>query len=207
EIGLIHQASLGVEMFRARGPAYWLHILILASSLAAHAQDQQQRDQDEPIRLKTDLVTVTASVNGASTHAIKSLKADDFSIYEDGVKQKIAHFAATEEPFTLLLLLDISGSTRDDIALIKRAARNFLGELRFDDRVGVIVFSREIEMIAEFTDPRARVATAIDRIATTEGEEGHRFTSNTGTSFYDALYLAVEESPLKNVEGRKAIVC
>ena len=90
---------------------------------------------------------------------------------------------------------------------MKRAARNFLGELRFDDRVGVIVFSREIEMIAEFTDPRAKVATAIDGISTTEGDDGHRFTPNTGTSFYDAVYLAVEESPLKKVEGRKAIVC
>jgi Ca-activated chloride channel homolog len=192
-------------MRTTRGPKYWLLILILTFQFAAHAQDQQSRDQDEPIRLKTDLVTVTASVTGAS--AIKSLKADDFAIYEDGVKQKIAHFAATEEPFTLLLLLDISGSTRDDISLMKRAARNFLGELRFDDRVGVIVFSREIEMIAEFSDPRAKVATAIDAMASTEGEEGHKFTSNTGTSFYDALYLAVEESPLKKVEGRKAIVC
>src|SRR6185369_5383961 len=185
------------------GPKYWLLFLILASQIAALAQDQQPRDQDEPIRLKTDLVTVTASVTAATP--IKSLKAEDFSIYEDGVKQRIAHFAATEEPFTLLLLLDISGSTRDDIALIKRAARNFLGELRFDDRVGVIVFSREIEMISEFTDPRAEVLTAIDRVATPAGEEGHRFTTNTGTSFYDALYLAVEESPLKQTEGRKAI--
>jgi VWFA-related protein len=152
-------------------------------------------------------VIVAASASDGSGHAIKSLKADDFAIYEDGVKQRIAHFAAGEEPFTLLLLLDISGSTREDIALMKRAAKNFLGELRFDDRVGVIVFSREIEMIAELTDPRAEVSNAIDRIATAEGEGGHRFTSNTGTSFYDALYLAVDESPLKQAEGRKAIVC
>jgi VWFA-related protein len=192
-------------MRTTRGSKYWLLILILTSQFGARAQDQQSQDQDEPIRLKTDLVTVSASVTGAS--AIKSLTADDFVIYEDGVRQKIAHFAATEEPFTLLLLLDISGSTRDDVALMKRAARNFLGELRFDDRVGVIVFSREVEMIAEFTDPRAKVATAIDGIATTSGEEGHIFTSNTGTSFYDSLFLAVEESPLKKVEGRKAIVC
>lgn len=194
-------------MLLARRPVYWLLILILISHLAALAQDRQPRDQDEPIRLKTDLVTVTASVTGVTGGAIKSLKAGDFAIYEDGVKQKIAHFAATEEPYTLLLLLDVSGSTRDDIALMKRAARNFLGELRFDDRVGVIVFSREIEMIAEFTDPRAQAASAIDGIGMAEGEEGHRFTSKTGTSFYDALMLAVEESPLKQVEGRKAIVC
>lgn len=204
---MIHQASLEVEMFRARRPAHWLLIPILISQISVSAQDQQQRDQDEPIRLKTDLVTVTASVNSANAGAIKSLKEGDFTIYENGVKQKIAHFAATEEPFTLLLLLDISGSTRDEIALIKRAARNFLGELRFDDRVGVIVFSREIEMIGEFTDPRAQVLSSIDGIAMVEGEDGHRFTNKTGTSFYDALYLAVEESPLKEVQGRKAIVC
>lgn len=190
-------------MFRSRGPIGRLVILALISQLAASAQDQQ----DDPIRLKTDLVTVTASVSGANAAAVKSLKADDFAIYEDGVRQKIAHFAATEEPYTLLLLLDISGSTRDEITLMKRAARNFLGELRFDDRVGVIVFSRQSEMVAEFTDPRAQAASAIDNIAMVEGENGHRFTTKTGTSFYDTLYLAVEESPLKEVEGRKAIVC
>jgi VWFA-related protein len=194
-------------MFPGRRPVHWLLILLLISQFGARAQDRQPLDQDEPIRLKTDLVTVTASVTAANAGPIKSLTEADFTIYEDGVKQKIAHFAATEEPFTLLLLLDISGSTRDEIALIKRAARNFLGELRFEDRVGVIVFSREIEMIAEFTDPRAEVASAIDGIAAVEGEDGHRFTTKTGTSFYDALYLAFEESPLRQVEGRKAIVC
>jgi len=171
-------------MFVAHRPTHWLLIFALISQVGAVAQDKQQsRDQDEPIRLKTDLVTVNASVTGANAGAIKSLKETDFAIYEDGVKQKISHFSATEEPFTLLLLLDISGSTRDEITLIKRAARNFLGELRFDDRVGVIVFSRDVEMIAEFTDPRADVSSAIDGIATTEGEDGHRFTSKTGTSF------------------------
>lgn len=194
-------------MFKARPPACWLLILILVSQFGALAQERQPQDQDEPIRLKTDLVTVTASVSAANAGAIKSLKAEDFAIYENGSKQKIAHFAATEEPFTLLLMLDISGSTRDEIALIKRAARNFLGELRFDDRVGVIVFSGDVEMIAEFTDPRAVVSNAIEGIAVIEGEDGHRFTRKTGTSFYDALYLAVDESPLKQLEGRKAIVC
>ncbi|MFY9572120.1 MAG: VWA domain-containing protein, partial [Blastocatellia bacterium] len=180
---------------------------LFALQIAPVSEGKQPPGQDEPIRLKTDLVTVTASVAGANGRAMKALKAEDFAIYENGARQKIAHFTATEEPFTLLLLLDISGSTRDEITLMKRAARNFLGELRFDDRAGVIVFSREIEMIAEFTDPRAQVLSAIEHIAAVEGEEGHRFTSNTGTSFYDALYLAIEDSPLKQIEGRRAIVC
>src|SRR5215510_7331188 len=148
-----------------------LILLFVISHFGVRAQDRQLRDQDEPIRLNSDLVTVTASATGPNAAAVKTLRAEDFSIYEDGVKQKISHFAATEQPFALLLLLDISGSTREDIALMKRAARNFLGELRFDDRVGVIVFSRDVEMIADFSDARAAVATAIDNIGMIEADE------------------------------------
>ena len=180
----------------------WLLVAALVASPPARAQDQ-----DEPIRLKADLVSLTAAVSDRSGRVLRSLKADDFTIYEDGARQHIEHFAATEEPFTLLLLLDISGSTSADVELMKRAARNFLAELRFDDRVGVIVFSREVEMIGEFTDPRARVIAALEQIATTPGSATSRFSTATGTSFYDALYLALEDSPLKQVEGRKAIIC
>ena len=179
-----------------------LLVIIMLAPVVARAQDE-----DEPIRLKADLISITASVTDRSGRAVKSLKAEDFIIYEDGAKQKISHFAATEEPFTLMLMLDISGSTRDDIALMKSAAKNFISELRASDRVSVIVFSREIEMVAEFSDSRATVEAAIDQIAAAEGSLTNRFTSNTGTSFYDALFLAVEESPLKEAEGRKAVVC
>src|SRR5689334_10883054 len=177
-------------------------LVVLLAATIVRAQDQ-----DEPIKLKADLVSLTASVTDRGGRVLRSLKADDFVIYEDGARQRIEHFAATEEPFTLLLLLDISGSTAADIELMKRAARNFLAELRFDDRVGVIVFSRDVEMIGEFTDPRARVTAAIEQIATTPGSATSRFSTATGTSFYDAVYLALGDSPFKQVEGRKAIVC
>jgi VWFA-related protein len=106
-----------------------------------------------------------------------------------------------------MLLLDVSGSTRDDIALIKRAAKKFLAELRKDDRVGIIVFSGDVELAADFTSDRAALEAAIDSEEPPQGDNGRRFTRKTGTSFYDALFLALEDSPLKRVEGRKAIVC
>jgi VWFA-related protein len=180
-----------------------IHFCLFVLIIAPLARGQQ----DEPVRLKADLVSVAASVKDAQGRVTKSLKAEDFVVYEDGARQQISHFAATEEPFALLLLLDISGSTREEVALIKRAAKKFLEELRADDRAGVIVFSREVEMIAELTDSRERVEAEIDRLAPPAGNETHKFTSKTGTSFYDALYLAIEESPLKQIEGRKAIVC
>src|ERR1051325_6160138 len=182
-----------------------LFALVLLSAVPARGQDKE--NQDEAIKLKSDLVMITASALDRGGNTMKALKAEDFVVYEDGAKQKIEHFTSTEEPFTLMLLLAVSGSTRYDIALIKRAAKNFLAELRDKDRVGVIVFSGDVEMIADFKDSRARVEAAVERLTSTPGEDGYQFSTRTGTSFYDALYLAVEETPFKEVEGRKAIVC
>ena len=182
-------------------------LIVLLIAINCVAQSQQQREQDDPIRLQTDLVTVTAAVTDRSGRAIRSLKASDFEIFEDGARQKITHFAATEEPFTVMLLLDISGSTRDEISLMKRAAKTFLDELRDEDRVGVIVFSREIEIISRLDDSRALAVSAIDRVGLPGAENGFQFSSKTGTSFYDALERAVEDRNFKQTEGRKAIVC
>jgi Ca-activated chloride channel homolog len=183
----------------------FLFTLFLLFAVQARAQDKE--NQDEPIKLKSDLVMLTSSVIDRQGNVLKTLKADDFIVYEDGSKQKIELFSSTEEPFTVMLLLDVSGSTRDDIALIKSAAKNFLAELRDKDRVGVILFSGDVEMIADLKDSRAKVERAIEQLTSTPGEEGYQFSARTGTSFYDALFLAIEETPFKNVEGRKAIIC
>jgi Ca-activated chloride channel family protein len=152
-------------------------------------------------------VTTNVSVTDSNGRAVKQLKKDDFRIFEDGVPQKIAHFAATEEPFSLMLLLDVSGSTRADLFLIKEAARSFLQQVRSDDRVGVIVFSGRVSQPSDLGASRSHTAEVIDFIATPAGTLDRRYTANTGTAFYDALYEAVESGGLKSIEGRKAIVC
>jgi VWFA-related protein len=188
-------------MFRFNKAILIFALLFFSSSV------QAQDPQDEPIKLKSNFVNVMASVVDRTGGVIKSLKAEDFAVFEDGAKQQIEIFASTEEPFTLMLLLDLSGSTQNDLTLIKNAAKNFLAELREKDKVGVIIFSGEVELIADFKDSRAAVEAAIDRLAPVGAQEGYRFSTKTGTSFYDALYLAVEDSPMKEAEGRKAIVC
>jgi Ca-activated chloride channel homolog len=193
----------GLQMFKFNKAI----LLILFLLFAVQAQAQDKENQDEPIKLKSDLVMVTSSVIDRQGNVLKSLKAEDFTIYEDGAKQKIELFSSTEEPFTIMLLLDVSGSTRDDIALIKSAAKNFLAELREKDKVGVILFSGDVEMIADLKDSRAKVTMAIERLTSTPGEDGYQFSTRTGTSFYDALFLAIEETPFKDAEGRKAIIC
>ncbi|HWO00289.1 MAG TPA: VWA domain-containing protein [Blastocatellia bacterium] len=163
--------------------------------------------QDEPIRLKSDLVTLTAAVTDRNGRAIRSLKAEDFVVYENGIRQRISNFAATEEPFAVTLLLDLSGSTQDEIDLIKRSATSFLAELRSDDRVGVIVFDSKVQVLTEAGGSRADAEAAVDGVSRSLGPDGQRFTSSTGTSFYDALQVASDQIARKQTDGRKAIVC
>jgi VWFA-related protein len=164
-------------------------------------------NQDEPLRLRSDLVLVPVSVLDSSGRSIRSLKAADFAIYEDGVKQAISHFESGEAPFLLILLLDISGSTSQDMELIKRAAKGFLAELGSRDKVAVIAFGKEVRMIANINSSVFQAEAAIEALQLPAPAGSHRFSSNTGTSFYDALYLAARKCAESRFEGRRAIVC
>src|SRR5262249_17343384 len=123
-----------------------------------------------------------------------ALRLSDFAIYEGAVRQAINSFSASDAPFNVVLLLDTSGSARDEIELTRRAALRFLDELRPRDRVAVIQFSKEVELLEDLTSDRAEIEEALGRLK-----------PGTGTSFYDSLTLAIDEV-FKGVEGRKAVV-
>jgi Ca-activated chloride channel family protein len=165
---------------------------------AQEAQDQERQGKQGDIgtiRIDTDLVTVDAIVTDRDGNRITGvLKASDFAIYEDGVLQTINSFSATDAPFNLVLLLDTSGSASAEIELMRRAALRFLDELRPRDRVAVIQFSKEVELLKDLTSERAEIEEALQLLK-----------PGTGTSFYDSLKLAIDEV-FKGVEGRKAVV-
>lgn len=162
------------------------------------AQDKERQGKQSEmgtIRLNTDLVTVDAIVTDRDgNRSSAALKASDFTIYEDGVRQAINSFSATDAPFNLVLLLDTSGSASAEIELMRRAALRFLDELRPRDRVAVIQFSKEVELLEDLTSDRAEIEEALRLLK-----------PGTGTSFYDSMKLAIGEV-FKGVEGRKAVV-
>lgn len=158
-------------------------------------QDPQKDEQMATIRVDTDLVTLDVAVTDREGKRNNNgLRVEDFAVYEDGVRQKVSSFQSTEGPFNLVLLIDTSGSTRDDVGLMRRAALRFLDELRPQDRVAVIQFSKQVELLKDLTTDRRRIETALSSL-----EPG------TGTSFYDALQLTLDEV-LNKVEGRKAVI-
>src|SRR5690349_9380186 len=103
--------------------------------------DSQGLDEGDVIRTDTQLVSVPAVVTDSAGHPLSGLKPENFRIIEDGQPQTIANFGTTETPFEIALLLDTSGSTRDDVALIRDAAANFIAALRPGDRVGIVAFN------------------------------------------------------------------
>src|SRR6476469_4933210 len=98
---------------------------------------------DDVIRVDTQLVDVPLAVRSPAGVPLKGLKASNFLIYEDGKKQETVDCSTTTAPVEVALLLETSGSTRNDLQLIQRAARDFVSSLRPGDRVAVIAFNTE----------------------------------------------------------------
>src|SRR6266404_6606291 len=101
----------------------------------------QEVDEGDVVRVDTQLVSVPTVVTDSSGHPVAGLRPENFLILEDGRPQEVASFGTTETPFEIALLLDTSGSTRDDVALIRQAANSFIEALRPGDRVGIVAFN------------------------------------------------------------------
>lgn len=147
------------------------------------------------LHVDTTLVTVPVSVMDRNGKFIPNLRREDFHIFEDGVEQEITHFASTEKPFTVALLLDTSGSMSFHLSDIKDAAIAFANQLRPDDRMLVATFNDQVLLLTEATNNRALIRDVI----TYNAQTGDR------TRLYDAIDLVIKER-LNKIPGRKAIV-
>ena len=151
-------------------------------------------EDDEIIKIETNLVTLPVSVLDRDGRFVSGLRQEDFEIFENGTLQKIDYFQSVEKPFTVILMLDVSPSTAFQINDIQNAAITFTEQLRPDDRVMVIAFDREIQVLTQPTNNRYTLRNAIRRAEIGEG-----------TSIYDAVDYTIERV-LSNIEGRKAVV-
>jgi len=165
------------------------------------AETAQQKDngpeeygEGDTIRVDTTLVSLPVSVMDRDGKFIPNLRKDNFRIWENGVEQQVAYFASTEKPFTVALVIDTSGSTRNRLEEIQDAAIAFVEQLRPDDKVMVVAFSDKIRVLTEPTNDRFTLRDAIR-----ETEAG------SGTRLYDAVDLVINQY-FNRIEGRKALV-
>ena len=163
-------------------------------SSAPSANGPEEVEAGDVIRVSTTLVTLPVSVMDRDGRYIPNLRKEDFRLWEDGVEQSVAFFSSVDKPFSVVLMIDTSGSTRFRLDDIQDAAITFMNQLRQDDRVMVVSFDDQVRVLSEFTSDRYRLRDAIRR--TRPGD---------GTKLYEALDLVMNQR-LNRVDGRKAVV-
>jgi len=149
---------------------------------------------DDPVNVDSAIVRVNIGVVDQRGRPITSLDRPNFSIFEDGVKQEISHFELSSAPFSVVMMLDMSGSTKSFRQNIALSAARFMDALAPEDRVSVIEFYDKINVLNDFTTDRSRIAHSI------------RVANGTGnTNLYKAFEIALEKLS-KEGGRRKAIV-
>ena len=146
--------------------------LLLFASVA------KSQDPAETIRIDSDLVDLKVSVLGfPPKNAPPLLKPKDFVVLEDGVPQEITFFAAADTPFDLVLLLDLSGSNKKKLKMIRDSAKRFVDAAREIDRIALVTFTDQPALYSTFSLDRKKLKKTIDEIDEAEG----------GTKFWDAM--------------------
>ncbi|MFY9223403.1 MAG: VWA domain-containing protein [Blastocatellia bacterium] len=141
------------------------------------SNDSKDDNNDDVIRIESELVTLNASAVNSIGQPITNLRETEFLLYEDGIEQEIVHFQSVNTPFNLVLLIDLSGSLKERLKLIRKSAWSFIQATRPEDKVAIITFSGSARLICPLTNDRELLRQKIESIKDADG----------GTNFYDAL--------------------
>ncbi|MDQ4122406.1 MAG: VWA domain-containing protein [Acidobacteriota bacterium] len=163
-------------------------------NIAPAAKERVVNDDDEILTVETNLVTIPVSVFDRNGRYLPGLQQTDFKIFEDGKEQQIAYFGTSEQPVTVILVLDTSPSTEYKIEEIQDAAISFVNQLKPNDKVMVIEFDANLNVLSDLTTDKYRLARAI-----------RKADFGDGTSLYDTVDNIINRR-LSKIEGRKAVV-
>jgi len=142
------------------------------------------RLEDQEIKIETELVNISVRVVDRNNRPINNIQQSEFKIYEDGVLQQIGFFSKGEVPTNYTMLVDNSGSLRQQIDQVIDAGKTLVASNRADDETAVIRFvsSDKIEVLQDFSKSKTDLNDALDNMYIEGGQ----------TAIIDAVYLAVE---------------
>ena len=147
------------------------------------------------IRIETRLVNLNVKAMDKEGRPLTDLKMEDFMVSEDGVKQDVSHFKPVNAPVNVIMLLDLSGSTKPKRNAMVDAARKFIDALPAQDKIAVVAFTRRYRALSDFTADKESLKKVVEQI---KGFDG-------GTAFYDSMWQALDQ--LDQIpDARKAVV-
>lgn len=149
---------------------------------------------DVTTAVSPQLLRLNVSVTDRNGRALSGLRSQDFTLYENGQERKIVDVVPTSAPFNLVLLLDVSGSVEERMDFIRKAARNFLATTSAQDRISIISFRDDIQVVSDFTTDRQKLSISLDKI-----------DAGGGTALYDALAYTLVDV-LKPLRGERTAI-
>jgi len=161
----------------------------------AESDDQPQEPGGETIRINTQLVQLDVTVIDQKNNPVFNLNKDNFTVYEDKVKQTINSLSREELPLSFGLVIDTSGSMRPKLQTVSNAARDLVKQMRADDEAFLAQFKIESELVQDFTDDKRELEESIEQL----------FTMG-GTALLDAIISTSDYAQEKGKRRRKAII-
>lgn len=168
-------------------------LALLLCVVCASAFAGARQDDDEVVRIESDLVVLNVTVKDAQGRFVSKLRRSDFRVFEDKREQKISLFSVEETPFAAAILLDTSGSMESRVTLARAAAIRFLDGLRPEDVASVYHFDSKVVQLQDFSPGRDLPPLAYD------------LRSKGMTSLNDAVLKAAGDLA-QRPEKRRAIV-
>lgn len=157
--------------------------------------DQQTLDRDSTISIDTDVVLLDVTVIDQSNQPVFDLKKEDFTVFEDKVKQEIQEVTREEVPVSFGLVIDTSGSMRAKLQQVTDASMLLVKQMKEQDEAFVAMFKAEPELVQDFTSDRRDLEDALNELY-----------SSGGTSLLDAIVATSDYAQQKAKQRRKALV-
>jgi len=146
------------------------------------------------LRVDVPLVLVNANVTNGLGIPVQGLTQNDFHILENGVEQRITHFALEDAPIAIAIVFDSSDSMRRKLATARKALAELLRESNPDDDFSLIVFNRKARLVVPFTHETGEIEGGLGEVRA----EGR-------TALFDGIHLALVQMKQSGYT-RKAIV-
>jgi VWFA-related protein len=124
----------------------------------------------------------------------ENLRKEDFRLWENQAQQEIRSLGVDSSSISVLLVLDTSPSSKSELSKKKTAAETFAAKLDKGDRISIITFDENVNLILDWTSDMKRVKRALSGVK-----------SGLRTALYDAMYLAAVEQ-MRGIEGHSAII-
>jgi Ca-activated chloride channel family protein len=156
------------------------------------------RPQAADIRVDVNLVRILATVKNPAGQLLGTLDKGDFTVLDNGAPQQISVFERrTEQPLSVALLIDISGSTAKELKYETDSLSRFLKALFSEgnpsDAVALFSFNYQVVKQNHFTRNHGSLERSLKSLK-----------AEAGTSLYDAIYLTAQD--LENREGRRVMI-